>query len=236
MTAQSIQTGASALANPRLIEAALACLVVWIVLIEMGIYFWFRPAEKQAATLPVWSLKLPDQSAEFRELPVSEGIRTILNYDESRQAEWRDNTECAWQLYYFRWLPSQTRYRAVIAIDSARGHAPDICLRNVGMVLQTNLGTETLSMNGVHIRVVAERFLDQGRNFHVFSCYWEPNEWTQQTTPGTIMAVRSVLHALKIRDRGRNEKRVIKMGVWGKDSDESAQAAFKEYLKAMISR
>ena len=44
---------------------------------------------------------------------------------------------------------------------------------------------------------------------------------------GHDIAVRSVLHALKIRDRGWNEKRVIKLGVWGKESDEAAQAAFK---------
>ncbi|MGA2854178.1 MAG: hypothetical protein ABSE90_08630, partial [Verrucomicrobiota bacterium] len=81
-----------------------------------------------------------------------------------------------------------------------------------------------MGMNGVLIRVVTERFLDQGRNFHVFSCCWEPNEWTPPAVPGTIAAVRSVLHALKIHDRGWNEKRVIKMGVWGKDSDESAQS------------
>jgi hypothetical protein len=58
----------------------------------------------------------------------------------------------------------------------------------------------------------------------------------QQITPGTIMAVRSVLHALKIRDRGWNEKRVIKLGVWGEESDAAAQTAFKGYLPAMISR
>jgi exosortase len=236
MTAQSIQAGASGSANPSLIKMALAGLVIWIVLVEMGIHFWFRPAEKQTATLPAWSLKLPDQSAEFHESPVNEGIREILRYDESRQAEWRDNAGCVWQLYYLRWLPAQTRYRAIIALDRARGHAPDVCLRNAGMVLQTNLGTETVSMNGVYIRVVTERFMDQGRNFHVFSCYWEPNDWTPPAVPGTIAAVRSVLHALQTHDRGWNEKRVIKMGVWGKDSDESAQAAFKDYLQAIIAR
>jgi exosortase len=236
IAAQPSSAGASGSANPSLIKMALACLVVWIVLIEMGIHFWFRPEEKQAATRPAWSLKLPDRSAEFRESPVNEGIRGILRYDESRQAEWRDNGGFAWQLYYFRWLPSQTRYRAIIALDRARGHAPDVCLRNAGMVLQTNLGTETVSMNGVHIRVVTERFLDQGRNFHVFSCYWEPNDWTPPAVPGTIAAIRSVLHALQTHDRGWNEKRVIKMGVWGKDSDESARAAFKKYLQAIIGR
>ena len=238
MVAQSIpaQTGATESANPRLIKAALAGLVVWIVLVEMGIHFWFRPAEKQAATLAAWSLKLPDQSAEYRESPISENIRAMLSYDEGRKAEWRDNGGSAWQLYYFCWLPAETRYRAAVTCGQARGHAPDVCLRAAGMMLQTNLGTQTVSMNGVHLQVTTERFLDHGRNFHVFTCYWEPKEWVSQAAPGTIMAVRSVLHALNNHDRGWNEKRVIKAGVWGKESDEAAQATFREYLPAMISR
>jgi exosortase len=228
--------GATTLANPRLIKTALAGLVIWIVLVETGIYFWFRPAEKQAATLATWSFKLPSQAAEFRELPISDTVRAMLNYDEGRQAEWRDNAGCAWQLFYFRWLPAETRYRAAVTCGEARGHAPDVCLRNAGMILQTNLGMQTVTMNGVNLQVDTERFLDLGRNLDVFSIYWEPHEWMQQTSPGTIMAVRSVLHALKIRDRGWNEKRVIKLGVWGKESDEAAQTAFKQYLPAMISR
>ncbi len=231
------QTGASGSTNPFLIKAALAGLVVWIVLVEMGIQFWFRPAEKQAAALAAWSLKLPIQAAEYRELPLSENVRAMLSYDEGRKAEWRDNSGCVWQLYYLRWLPAETRYRATVTCTQARGHAPDVCLRLAGMVLQTNLGTQTMSMNGVHLRVGTERFLAQGRDFHVFSCYWEPNnKWVPHAAPGTIQAVRSVLHALITHDRGWNEKRVIKAGVWGKESDEAAQAAFREYLPAMISR
>ena len=230
------QTGAAVSANPSLIKAALAGLVVWIVLVEMGIHFWFRPAEKQAATLAAWSLKLPAQAAEFHELPISENVRAMLGYDEGRQAEWRDNSGSAWQLYYFRWLPAETRYRATMTCGQARGHAPDVCLRNAGMVLQTNLGTQTMSLNGVHLQVSNERFLAQGRDFHVFSCSGNPTSGCRRRLRARFTAVRSVLHALITRNHGWNEKRVIKAGVWGKEWDEAALAAFREYLPAMISR
>jgi hypothetical protein len=222
--------------NPQLIKAALAGLMVWMVLVEAGIHFWFRPAEKQAASQAAWSFKLPSQAAEFRELPVSENVRTMLSYDEGHQAEWRDNSGSAWQLFYFHWLPADNRYRAAVTCAQAHGHAPDLCLRLAGMILETNLGMQTFNLKGVRIKVDTERFLDQGRSLDVFSIYWEPNEWVPQAAPGTIMAVRSVLHALKMHDRGWNEKRVIKVGVWGKESVEAAQAAFKAYLPGMISR
>ena len=232
-----VQSGISGSVNPIFIKVALTGLVLWIVLIEMGIHFWFHPAEKEAATLAVWSLKLPAQAAEFSETPVSKDLREMLSYDEARKAEWRDSSGSVWQLYYFRWLPAENRYRAIVTGSQAHGHAPDICLRNAGMVLQTNLGMQTVTVNNVHLDFDTELFLDQGRNFHVFSCCWEPNnEWVPQTEAGTIMAVRSVLHALETRDRGWKEKRVLKLGVWGKDSDESAQAVFRQYLQAMIAK
>ena len=224
------------LANPRIIKAALAGLVVWVFLVETGIHFWFSPAEKQAAALATWSVRLPSQASEFRELAINGTVRAILGYDEGHQAEWRDNSGCVWQLFYFRWKPAETRYQSVLISNEARGHAPDICLRNAGMILQTNLATQSLSVNGVSLQVDTERFLDQGRTLDVFSIYWEPHLWIQQTTPGTVMAVRSVLHALGIRDRGWSEKRVIKLGVWGEESDAAALAALKGYLPAMISR
>lgn len=224
------------LATGSFIRVALAGLAVWIVLVELGVQFWFRPAEKQAMTLANWSLKLPAQSSEYRELKISDNIRAMLSYDEAREAEWRDATGSAWQIYYLRWLPAENRYRAAMTCGQARGHAPDVCLRATGMILQTNLGTQSISFKGVPLRVGTQRFADRGRIFHVFSCYWEPSEWVPQESPTTLGAARAVLHALQSHDRGRNEKRVIKLGVWEKESDEAAQAAFKDYMQAMISK
>ena len=221
-------------ATARFISIALAGLVIWIVLLELGIQFWFRQGEKQAATRAAWSLKLPTQGAEFRETSINETTRATLRYDEGRLAEWRDDAGSPWRLYYFRWAAAEDRYRAAVACGQARGHAPDVCLRIAGMLIQTNLETQTVSINSVRLRVNIERFLDRGRTFHVCSCYWEPNEWVPQTESSTSSAVRAVLYALKTRDRGRNEKRVIKLGVWGKETDQAAQAAFREYLMAMI--
>jgi exosortase len=230
------QTSAAGSGHIWLINAALGVLVIWVALIETGVHFWFTPAEKEAATFANWSFKLPMQAAEFRELPISENVRAMLNYNEGRQAEWRDGGGCAWQLFYFRWLPAEDRYRAAVTCGQARGHSPDVCLRNAGMILETNLGTQTMTVDGVRLQVGRERFRDQGRELDVFSCYWEPKAWVSQAVPGTLMAIHTVLHALATHDRGRNEKRVIKMGVWGKESDAAAQAAFQEYLPLMISR
>ncbi len=214
---------------------ATAGLLAWIVVIETGIQFWFRPAEKQASSLADWRLVLPASFAEMRENPVSENIRAQLRFDEATAAGWRDETGNPWQLYYFRWLPAPNRYRATETCGAARGHAPDVCLRNAGLTLETNLGVQTITTKDVRLRVATERFLDRGRTFHIFSVYWEPNEWTPQS-PTTSSAIRAVIQAVKTHDRGRNEKRVLKLGVWGVESYAIAERVLREQLQAMIQK
>lgn len=219
----------------RFMKPALAGFVVWVVLVEVGIEFWYRLAEKKASSQSLWSLKLPTNLSEFQESTPSEQVRALLHYDEGTTASWRDAEGNPWQLHYFRWLPAQSRFRAAIACGEARGHAPDVCLRNMGMVVQTNLGANMMQFGTVRLRVLVERFLDRGRSFHVFSCYWEPNDWVPQAAPSTRAAAQAVLHALRTRDRGWNEKRVLKLGVWGMDEDAPALKAFSEIMSRMVS-
>lgn len=225
------------LVKNRFITLALAALVFWVGLIEIVIYLWFRPSEIQTARESSWQLNMPTLAREYHELAPNENIHKMLSYDETRQAEWRDNNGLVWQLYFFRWLPPENRYRAAVTMAQARSHAPDVCLKNAGMILQTNYGTQIWNVNGVQLEIGVESFLSQGRDFDVFACYWEPDsKLIPQKTPGTISAIRFILQSITSHERGWREKRVLKMGVWGKDSDEAARIAFRDYLSTMISR
>jgi exosortase len=222
------------------LTVALVGLVLWIVVVEAGIEVWFRPTENRAASRSSWSLQLPSQQPGFREPPISDAVRVMLKYDEGKQAEWREANSRPWQVYYLRWFPARTRYRAVEAAEQARGHAPDVCLKNAGMTLQKNSGSQLRQINGVTLLTTFERFSDQGRPLHVLSCYWEPDPAALENRPaspsGTANALRNALHALQIHDRSRNEKRVLKIGVWGMETDEEAEAAFREFLEHAISK
>lgn len=220
------------------LKTALIALVVWVTVIEVGIELWFRAAEQRVASQPRWALKLPTQSREFKQLSISPNVRDMLKYDEGIQAEWRDSAAKAWQIYYLCWLPANNYYRAMDSVAQARGHAADDCLQLAGMNLQANLGTGISNFNGFRMKASTSRFLASGRTFHVFSAYWEPNEAALDSAmqgPGsTLIAIHRALHVLRIRDRGSNEKRVLKMGVWDMGSDEEAEKAFRKYLEQMV--
>ena len=222
---------------------ALLGLALWIVSFELGIELWFRPAEQQATTAVGWSLKLPAKNPEFLETKIPDRTREILRYDEGQSAQWRDPAGRPWQLYYNRWLPARNRYRAAVAASQVVGHTPDICLPNAGMILQTNLGTSILDLHGIRLQVGTERFSDRGRTLHVAVCHWEPHPTALESrTPGTAStsstssAIRTALRAFQAHNRGRPEKRVIELAVWGMETDEAAEAAFRECLLAAMVR
>jgi hypothetical protein len=107
-----------------------------------------------------------------------------------------------------------------------------------GMTLQKDFGRQLRQVNGVTLSSNIERLLDQGRLLHVLTCYWEPDptglQYQPACPPSTASALRNALHALQIHDRSRNEKRALEVGVWGMETDEQAEAAFRELLERAI--
>jgi len=213
-------------------------LLLWVVLFESGLELWFRRVEQRASQTVPWTLVLPNSAREFVEKPIPATTRNMLMYDEGHNAAWLDAAGRPWQLYYFRWLPAANRYRAAEATGAARSHAPDLCLKNVGMILQTNLGTKIIEQRGVRMWTTTERFLDHQRNFHVLAAYWEPRETAltlgPQGQPSTALGLSMALYALSHQDRGREEKRVVKIGVWDMLDDAAAQTALENCLREAI--
>jgi exosortase len=220
------------------LTAALVCTLLWILAVEVEIEVWFRPAENRAASKNKFALDWPKQQLDFREPAISDKVRTMLKYDEGKRAEWREANGRPWQAYYLRWLAARTRYRAVEAAAEAQGHRPDVCLELAGMLLQRDFGSQFRQVNGVTLLTDLERFSDKGRPLHVMSCYWEPDpaalDFQPASPPSTANALRNAWHALQTHDRARNEKCVIKVAVWGMETDEEAEAAIKDFLQRAI--
>jgi exosortase len=216
---------------------SLLALLLWLVVVETGIELWFRTGESQAANGMNWTLRLPVQNPDFTEVKISANVRTMLDYDEGKSAQWRDTSGHPWQMFYFRWLPAANRYRATEMAGEAYGHKPDVCLRNAGMILETNFGTRTIDMNHVRLQVYIEKFLDGGRCLYVATCNWEPVLWDKpEGQPSTGLALRQAVQAFRNRDRNWMEKRVLKMGVWDMDTDEDATAAIRNLLATAVTK
>jgi exosortase len=220
------------------LTAALVCTLLWVLAVEVEIEVWFRPTENRAASKGTWSLQWPTQQPGFLQPPIADSVRNMLKYDEGTRAEWREANGRPWQVYYLRWLPAHSRYRAVDASEQAQGHRPDVCLELAGMALQKNFGSQLRQIKGVSVLTNLEKFSDRGRPLHVMTCYWEPDAaslgYQPANPPSTANALRNAWHALQTHDRGRNEKCVVKIAVWGMETDEEAEAAINEFLQRAV--
>ena len=72
----------------------------------------------------------------------------------------------------------------------------------------------------------------------MLTCYWEPRppRAVPNLAPGTAAGFRHALDGLRAKDRGRAEKRVIKVAVWGMESDAEAQSAFTELIGRVVKK
>ena len=81
-----------------------------------------------------WTINWPERAPGFRNLPIDEGVRATLRFDEGRQVSWvptlttdtaRPGSERCF-LFFFRWN------RGGSSVVRARAHRPDICLPAAG--------------------------------------------------------------------------------------------------------
>jgi len=213
-------------------------LTAWVLLSQSGMEYWFRSSETTVRQTPHWIFSPPRERAGYGEKDIPAATREMLKYDEGINAIWPDESGRPWELFYVRWLPASNRYRAAEATAQARGHAPDICLQNAGMILQTNYGAKILARDDVELRTTVERFDDHGRCFHVLAAYWEPQSQAcypgNSENPSTRLGFKLAWHAIRQHDRGRLEKRVIKIGVWDMPDDPTAILALEKCLWATL--
>ena len=81
------------------------CLLIWLVLVEIGVAAWYRHLESGLENPVAWSLKWPDTEAAYREVPIAPVATGLLRYDEAKQAQWSAEDGTRWQLSWFYWKP-----------------------------------------------------------------------------------------------------------------------------------
>jgi exosortase len=106
-------------------------LFAFLLLIEVGVESWYRFHERDMAPTPHWTVRWPENAPGFRELPIDEGVRATLRFDQGRETTWTSANNLSSQpsrcfLFFFRWNTGGS------SVVRARAHRPDICLPSAG--------------------------------------------------------------------------------------------------------
>jgi len=169
----------------------LAAAICWLLCVEIGTASWYRLHERNYIRGTRWSMRWPEQAANFRQLKIDEEIRAVLRFDEGQAAAWSvtsalkgsrsDAILCS--LFAFRWNPG--RNSALLA----NLHRPDVCLPASGWQQMADHGVRNYPVSGSF--ELPFRHFEFQRSFegaapqiaHAFYCLSEDRAASVSTSP-----------------------------------------------------
>lgn len=217
--------------QPSTIFRLCLALLVWFVLVEAGTQFWFRLREHAAAAQESWSLDVTRANPQLTRMQIPTDISSQFRADEGVEAQGRDGAGNFWQLYYFRWLPSQSLSRRV-TVQLAKSHGPEICLPAIGMTMQSDLGVVMVPVGRSTLALHEYIFQAGTQSLHVFYAIYE------DPTGTAVLANRRKDTASRVAAAlagSRNDgQRFLEIAISGPENAASAQAAVRAGLEKLV--
>ena len=227
----------------------------WLLLVELGVEWWYRSHEKNLTRTAQWSVRWPENAADLREIPMDERTRAQLHFDKGRGVTWRKPNDKAGDgfsmasgppavslLFFFRWEPGHNS--ALLA----NAHRPDVCLPATGWRQSRDHGVRNYRVSP-NLTIPFRHFVftheGGGRRqyAHAFYCVWEdrvrpqgvkdvnegmegdPSAWTRNER---LQAVRQGRRHL-----GQQVLEYLQMGSREINADEAEQS-FEQMVPQLI--
>jgi hypothetical protein len=125
---------------------------------------------------PRWTVQWPTNAPAFRDVPIDDGVRTTLRYNQGREATWNPVLSSAPSpserafLFFFRWEPGGS------SVVRARAHRPDICLPAAGWRQVGDTGVQPFRVTddiALPFRQVDFTNVNGATTAHTFFCIYE---------------------------------------------------------------
>jgi exosortase len=203
-----------------------SALIIWLVMVEVGVQFWYRHVESRLKPGPAWTVHFPTENATFRDVPISVATRNLLRYDDGRQTSWTDPDGTDWQLFYCQWLPGR------VAGYLAKRHTPEICLQSTGMKMLSGPELVMMNINGIELPIRSYLFETDDGPIQVFHCRWEAgvdNSAYVEDESSRYNLVRSIWAG-----RGNKGQKVLEVMISGINDPDQAKAALRRELEKLI--
>jgi exosortase/archaeosortase family protein len=206
-------------------------LLLWLVLVEVGVEWWYRAHERTGSRMANWALRTDGPDSNFTRIETPEEVLRQFNADENTELRWRDDLGAQWQLYYFRWLPAASLKKRV-SVQLAKTHGPEKCLPAAGMKLASHLGVKRVRVGELTLALQHYVFDAQGRPVHVFYAIYEDPSGTEVLANRRRDAASRVAAA---RAGSRNYgQHFLELAVWGMAGEQQAEAALQRQLEKLI--
>ncbi|MDD5262747.1 MAG: exosortase/archaeosortase family protein [Methylacidiphilales bacterium] len=203
-----------------------SALLLWLFTVEISVETWYRSHEPKWRGWS-WSVQWPQHAEAFHFIEIPRRSLQVLMCDESHAATWREPDGSDWSLYWIRWNPGNP------AAEAAKVHRPDVCLTAEGIVMEKDLGLNTVPFGRMQIPFHSYIFRSGEKIRHVFFCISE--EWPGDPAIAwnpEFEAVDMIQRALK--GRRHSGEQSLELAVSGYPSESAAQEAFKARLAQLM--
>jgi exosortase len=212
----------------RLFPLSLA-LLVWLIAVQVGVELWYRSHESRSAKTPEWTLNWPPRESTFQERPVPAITWEMLKYQEGHCGVWLSEGNLEYEMNYFRWSPGK------IAVTSARGHTPDVCLTAAGKTLrQIDDNRSPITIGSLVFPFRRYEFDENGRVCYVFYCLWEDHAPGGYFDRDAGLGPKDPRLQNVIQGRRNLGQRSMEIMLSGAEDAKSAQAAVASELQKLI--
>lgn len=223
----AVEPQKSAMRLPAPVPALLCIsMAAWFVFVECGTRGWFRLRESNMTTAVTWSLKLPPTAQATTN--ASKAVDRAYRADETTSVHWTEPDGSLWQIFYMRWNHGSRTSQL------AKGHWPEICLGNSGLVLRGEVQTRQYEVHNVKLPFRVYAFEDNGVPVHVFHCIY--GERTGLDTGLTLGLKPNLATRIQAAWEGKRNlgQQLLEVIVSGCKDPATAEAAFKAQLEKMI--
>lgn len=201
-------------------------LTAWVAFAAVGTEWWYRSAP--AGVSNWWRVEWPEKQPGFAEIPLTPKVRE-MQFDNGRQAQWREGDGSQWTMFYFRWLPG-----LAVSRSFARWHNPEQCLGSTGFKRVAEYEPTIIRKGDIELLFRTYRF-DAGEQVnYVFFCVWE-----DRMEPGaalrTTQGWTAANHWRAVLERKRRlGQQVLEVVIAGIKDERAARTAFEGRIVSLL--
>lgn len=209
---------------PHFVRYALAIIAIGSVAL-IGTEWWFRSHEVGMDIPPKWSIA--SGSPGTKAVSINDRTMRMLFFPEGFSERFLDAQGNNWQFFYLKWPGGRT------AIQAMSIHDPRTCLASIGMVLESQLSSVILNVNGIRLPFRVFLFRDRGRPVLVFHATiadgWNNLDFDKSPSGGqyTLQGRWNNLKA-GIRNQGQI---VMEAAVWNTSNVNAATHQLQRFLE-----
>lgn len=192
--------------------------VAWIACSLIGAELWFWRLEVPPKVS--WTVTAP---ANARPIQIDANARAMLQYDEAKAWEWRDEARLDWSLHWLQWNPGPAHSRLLLNM-----HRPDVCLAAVGLRLIADRGTVQISSEKLSFH--AYTFDSKQGRLHVYHSVYRNGTLLLETGE----SVRSACIKAVLERRRTVAQELIQIAIRGCETTAEADLALSREIDGLI--